>query len=110
MVAYPTFSLLPADLPSLLSLSPRQVLPTERELKDFQSKIIPRVARKIESDRDKVLQFVDPLSKYREKPYVLCICKSVWVGDSTIDLAHPKVNRSVGHQRMNESVSHPRMN
>jgi len=53
------------DRPSLLGLSPSQVLPSESAIKEFQHEVIPRVALRIESDRDKLVKLVNPLEERR---------------------------------------------
>jgi len=49
-----------AGRPSLLGLSPPQVLPSEIEVKEFQAIVIPRVALRMENDRDFVVKFCRP--------------------------------------------------
>jgi len=45
---------------SLLGLKEDEVLPTQKELKEFQNVIIPRVAQRIEEDRDRLLRTTSP--------------------------------------------------
>ena len=52
-----------SERPAPLGLTPEEVLPTETEVKEFQETIIPRVALRIEEDRDKLLRFCQPKSQ-----------------------------------------------
>ena len=46
----------------MLGLTPSEVLPLDEAIKEFHHEVIPRVAIRIESDRDRLVKFVDPLS------------------------------------------------
>lgn len=50
------------DRSSMLGLTPSEVLPLDEAIKEFHHEVIPRVAIRIESDRDRLVKFVDPLS------------------------------------------------
>jgi len=63
-----------SERPAPLGLTPEEVLPSETEVKEFQEAIIPRVARRIEEDRDKLLRFCQPKSQIQStiSPSPLC--------------------------------------
>jgi len=51
------------DPPTLLGLKEDEILPTKSELKEFQDFIIPRVAQRIEADRDRLLRYCNKDAK-----------------------------------------------
>jgi len=46
---------------SMLGLSPTDVLPSDEAIKEFHNEVLPKVAMRIECDRDSLVKFVDPL-------------------------------------------------
>jgi len=65
------------DRPSPLGLTPEKVVPCKTEVKEFQEKIIPRVALRIEKDRDSLLQFCHPISQIQSATSPTPLCDSI---------------------------------
>jgi len=88
---------------SLLGLKEDEVLPTQKELKEFQNVIIPRVAQRIEEDRDRLFRYCKPDNLSPDTTFPTPLCNEI--KDLVSRLETAKKNLEAEEDKQEEQLS-----